>query len=297
MHALLAALALLIDRLTPGLDAPRARPYAVRYLALMREQFGALAAWGTLLPVLFFIAVPAAIATFLLYALHSTSPWLGAVADLIVVLLALGPVGALRLVEAYPRALERDDDASATVAARAVIGAEPLPVPVERSRAFARAVPQAVLERAAAPALWALLAGPIGALLWRLATELAQHWSEGSGDGGAGAGVGAQRAEARRVVAVLGWLPTRAFCLSLAAMGRSEEAFAEWRGFRVPEGSDLGAADAELLARVAHAALRIEPDEEDGGLHLAWSAVALAERAWLSWVATLLALACIAVLA
>ncbi len=288
MHPLLAAVALLIDRLSPGLDPLRDRSYAVRYLALMREQFGALAGWGPLLPVLFLIAVPVVIATFLLYALHSWSPWLGSALGLVVVVLALGPVGALRLVEAYPESLERDDDAAATIAARKAIGAEPLPVAVERSRAFARAVPQALLDRAAAPAFWALVAGPIGALLWRLAAELYRHW---------GAGDAAQRIEARRVVAVLAWLPTRALCLSLAAMGRSEEAFAEWRGFRVAEGSDLGAADAELLARVAHAALRVEPDEEDGGLHLAWSAVALSERAWLSWVAMLLVLGCVAVLA
>jgi membrane protein required for beta-lactamase induction len=288
MHPLLAALALLIDRLAPGLDPLRDKPHAARYLALMREQFGELGHWGALLPVLFVIAVPVAIATFLLYALHSWSPWLGSACGLLLVVLALGPLGALRLVEAYPEALERDDDAAATAAARAVIGAEPLPVPVERSRAFARAVPQALLDGAAAPAFWALVAGPIGALLWRLAAELERNW---------GAGSAAQRTEARRVVAVLAWLPTRALCLSLAAMGRSEDAFAEWRGFRVPEGSDLGAADAELLARVAHAALRVEPDDEDGGLHLAWSAVALSERAWLSWVATLLVLACVAVLA
>lgn len=288
MHPLLAALALLIDRISPGLDPLRDRPYAARYLALMREQFGTLPSWGPLLPVLFLIAVPMVIATFLLYALHSWSPSAGIVFGLVLVVLALGPVGALRLVEAYPEALERDDDAAATAAARMVIGAEPLPVPVERSRAFARAVPQALLARAAAPAFWALVAGPIGALLWRLAVELELHW--GTGDA-------TQHTEARRVVAVLAWLPTRALCLSLAAMGRSEEAFAEWRGFRVPEGSDLGAADAELLARVAHAALRVEPDEEDDGLHLAWSAVALSERAWLSWVATLLVLGCVAVLA
>jgi membrane protein required for beta-lactamase induction len=288
MHPLLAALALLIDRLAPGLDAVRDRAYAARYLALMREQFGELAGWGPLLPVLFLVAVPVGIATFLLYTLHAWSPSLGSACGLLLVLLALGPVGVLRLVEAYPEALERDDDAAATAVARVVIGGEPLPVPVERSRAFARAVPQALLERAAAPAFWALVAGPIGALLWRLASELERHWGEGAA---------AQRVEARRVVAVLAWLPVRALCLSLAAMGRSEEAFAEWRSFRIPEGSDLGAADSELLARVAHAALRVEPDEEDGGLHLAWSAVALSERAWLCWVATLLVLGGVAVLA
>ena len=290
MHPLLAALALLIDRIAPDLDAWRERPHAARYLALMREQFGALESWGPLLPVLFLIAVPLALATFLLYALHSWSPLLGSAAGLVLALLALGPVGGLRLVEAYPEALERDDAVAATAAARAVIGAEPLPVPVERSRAFARAVPQVVLDRAAAPAFWTLVAGPIGGLLWRLAAELEHHWLDGAGDA-------AQRVEARRVVAVLGWLPTRALCLSLAAMGRSEDAFAEWRGFKVPEGSELGAADAELLARVANAALRVEPDDEDGGLHLAWSAVALAERAWLTWVAALLVLGCVAVLA
>lgn len=293
MHPLLAALALLVDRLVPGLDALREGAPGARYLALMREQFGTMAGWGPLVPVLFMIAVPVAAATFMLYALQQWSPAFGAIAGFALVLFALGPVGALRQVEAYPEAIERDEDAAATSAAQAVIGAPPLPVPVERSRAFARAVPQVVLERAAAPAFWALLAGPVGALLWRLAAELAQRWR----DGASGEHVAAQHAEARRVAAVLGWLPLRALCLSLAAMGRSEEAFAEWRAFRAPEGQDLLATEAELLARVAHAALRLEPDEEDGGLHLAWSAVALAERAWLTWVATLLLLGCVAVLA
>jgi len=288
MHPLTTAAALLLDRWSPGLDAPRAAPWASRYLALMREQFGALEPWGALVPVLFLIAVPLALATFLLYAAHALGALLGAALGLLLMLVAFGPQGGLREIEAYPDALEQDDDAAATTAATAVIGARPLPVPVERSRAFARAVPQAVLQSSFGVATWALIAGPIGALLWRTAEQLERALR---------AGPPAQHAEARRVLGVLAWLPTRALALTLAAMGRGEEAFAEWRAFRAPEAAELRDADAELLARVAHAALKVDPDEEDGGLHLAWCAVALAERAWLAWVAALVVLGLIGVVA
>jgi membrane protein required for beta-lactamase induction len=104
------------------------------------------------------------------------------------------------------------------------------------------------------------------------------------------------------VLGVLGWLPTRACALAIAAMGRSELAFAEWRAVRgaqraelrqAPIGApalDLRGRDEHLLAQVAEAALRVRPDDEDQGLHLAWSMVALAERAWLATIATLVAL-------
>jgi AmpE protein len=277
MHPLTTAGALLIDRAWPGLDAFRGTRWTARYLDLMHEQFGTMTAWGALAPVLLFVGLPLVAAAFLMLLVEPLGALARAALGLAMVLLALGPRGGLRAVEAYPAALERDDEPAATASAREVIGAAPLPVPLERSRAFARAVPQAALRGAFGTATWALLAGPLGAIAWRVAERLESS-----------PGLPAdQHREARRLLAVLAWLPTRLLALTLAAMGRSEDALAEWRAHQAPEDLDLRDADSELLARVAHAALKVEPDEEDGGLHLAWCAVALAERAWLAWVAAM----------
>lgn len=290
MHPLLAALALLLDRSWPALDGWRARPLGATYLRTMREQFGTLEPLGALVAVLFLIAVPVAAAGVLLWLARGLGVWVATVFGFVLVVAALGPHGPARLLESYPRALERDDADGASVAAQRLLGAPPPSEPVARSQAVAWVMAQRLHDGACAPALWVVLAGPVGAVLWRAAFELEQALREGPV---------AQHAEARRALGVLGWLPTRATALALAAMGKSELAFAEWRAVRAqqrtewraaPAGVDLRACDELLLARVAEAALRVRPDDEDHGLHLAWSAAALAERAWLAWIAALFAI-------
>lgn len=309
MHPLLAALALVLDRLAPSLDELRARPIAARYLAVMREQFGDLAPLGALAAALFLWSVPVAGAALLLWLAWGLGSLAAAALGLALVVLSVGPRSALRLLEAYPIALERDDAAGADAAARALLAATPGAVPADpvgRSLAAARTMPQHLHDAALAPAFWCLLAGPVGAVAWRAALELERGLAATAG-GGAFAAELAR--ESRRVLGVLGWLPTRACALAIAAMGRSELAFAEWRAVRNAQraelrqapigapGVDLRGRDEHLLAQVADAALRVRPDDEDHGLHLAWSMVALAERAWLAAIATLVALGALAWLA
>jgi len=302
MHPLLAALALLFDRLAPSLDALRDRPFAARYVAVMHEQFGDLDPLGPLVAVLFLWAVPVAAAALLLWLAWGLGPLVAVALGAVLVELSLGPRSALRLLEAYPSALERDDGAGTELAARALLGGAAVPVePVGRSLAAARAMPQRLHDAAIAPAFWCLLAGPVGAVAWRSAFELERALAA-SAEGASTRPARAVADEARRVLGVLGWLPTRACALAIAAMGRSELAFTEWRAVRSaqraelrespPAGGpsfDLRGRDEHLLAQVADAALRVHPDEEDHGLHLAWSMVALAERAWLAAIAALVA--------
>lgn len=308
MHPLFAALALLIDRLAPGLDATRARPFAAPYLKVMREQFGDLSALGPLVAALFLIGVPVVAASLLMWLAAGLGGPVAVVLGLVLTLLAIGPRSALRALEAYPTALERDDEAGATAAAQYLAGTVPIE-PVARSLAAARAMPQLLHDAALAPAFWCLLAGPVGVVAWRAALELERALAVHADQSPTvfptafpmtfSMEIGR---EARRVLGVLGYLPTRATALALAAMGRSELAFAEWRAVRAAQRTeareamagttvlDLRGRDEHLLAQVADAALRVRPDDEDLGLHLAWSMVALAERAWLTAIATLVAL-------
>lgn len=294
MHPLLAALALLLDRLMPGLDGLRTRPFATRYVATMREQFGDLAALGPLVAALFLVGVPVLAAAILVWLARGWGAPAVFVVGAALVVLALGPRSALRALEAYPRALERESETDAAAAA-AALGAAADADPVATSVAAARAMPQHLHDAALAPAFWCVLAGPIGAVAWRAALELERALARPADD----AHAAALAAEARRVVGVLGWPTTRVVALAFAAMGRSELAFAEWRLVRAAQHAeledgtaqpDLRARDERLLRQVAEAALRVRPDEEDQGLHLAWSMVALAERAWLAAIATAIAI-------
>lgn len=308
MHPLLAALALLVDRLLPALDAARDRAFAARYLAVMREQFGDLAPLGPLVAALFLWAVPVVGAALLLWLAWGLGGIAAAAVGMALVVMSLGPRGALHELEAYPTALERDDAAGADAAARALLDPRAGGVPAEpvaRSLAAARAMPQRLHDAAIAPAFWCLLAGPVGAVAWRAAHGIER--ALGAPSGAPAPFPATVAVEARRVLGVLGWLPTRAAALALAAMGRSELAFAEWRAVRGAQRAELRAAptdggagldlrdrDERLLAQVADAALRVRPDEEDHGLHLAWSMVALAERAWLTAIAALVAVGALA---
>lgn len=280
MNALIAALALAIDRGWARLDQRRGRGWFRVYMSMMDEQFGELPDWGDVLPVALWVGVPTLAAVLALWFLAELHPALATLGGLGLVVAVLGPQHAGRAGEAYARDLDADGDG--LVAAAGLLRAAAPVAPVERSAAVVEALSRLILERQLGPATWVALAGPPGAVLWRVMVEL-EVWLEER----ARPGDVSRRTALEALRGVLAWLPVRALGLSLAFAGRSEETFAAWRGWRAPAGATRQAADLDLLMTLARAALSEPADAEDRGAHQVWAALALLDRALLLWVMTL----------
>jgi AmpE protein len=270
MNALLALLALAFDRAAPAVQPLRARPWASTYLDMMAEQFGAQSGWGAVVPVLLWVGVPTLGAALLLAFLGSLHPWLAAIAGLVLVLAMFGPACARRAARAHAQALDEDEfEARDDAAERAAT-----------SVAQVRDLPAAQLGELYGPALWVLLLGPAGAVLWRI-SEATPVWLAARAD--ATADDAARLAALVDLRGVLGWLPVRLLAAAFALAGRSDEAFAAWRAWRRPAGLARRAADEALLREVAAAALGERFDAEDRGAHQVWALLALADRVLVVW--------------
>jgi AmpE protein len=229
--------------------------------------------------VLLWVGVPVVGTLLALWFLAAAHPMLATALGLVLVVATLGPRHPGRAAEAYARDLDAEGDGLDAVAD--LLGGEHADVPA-RSAALVSALPRLMLARVYGAAGWAVLAGPAGAVLWRVVEELAD-WLAGSTDGHAAT----RAAVLAELQGVLGWLPLRGLLVSLVVVGRSDEAIATWRAWRRPPGSTRHAADLALLDAVTRAALAEPADVEDRGAHQVWSLLALLDRALLVWLGAL----------
>ncbi|KPF70406.1 hypothetical protein IP84_01310 [beta proteobacterium AAP99] len=143
---------------------------------------------------------------------------------------------------------------------------------------------------------FAVLPGPVGAVLYRLTDHIARHWSRPH--------VGGDSPEdlrfssfARQAFEVIDWVPARLSALGFAIVGNFEDAMHLWRNRALRFGEDTRA----LLVAAGAGALGVEigpPGKADSGLD--WSgtqagAAAMRSAAGLAWRTAILWLTIIAV--
>ena len=141
--------------------------------------------------------------------------------------------------------------------------------------AYQRAIAIVSNERVFAPAMWFAVLGPLGALLFRMASVLSR----------ADAVNGAELALVRRLHEILLWVPSRLFALGLGLAGSLGPVLAKLTKQSYP----LDAID-NLVGDAAMAAHELPVDEDDSGdRHLALinSMLSLVKRAFVVWLAIL----------
>ncbi|MCU7842686.1 MAG: regulatory signaling modulator protein AmpE [Candidatus Thiodiazotropha sp. (ex Monitilora ramsayi)] len=179
----------------------------------------------------------------------------------LVLLYTLGPEDLDSRIEAYTQSTEEDDDESIKSIAREIIEDEPPTSEPARSQAVAEGTLFQANRRIFAVLFWFLLLGPLGALLYRLATRLPLlerankdldfHLSAG------------------QLIIILDWLPARITALCYAIAGSFEDALYGWRSFQDRRFDDFNDSNSGILICTGAGAMRLTTllDETEESAH------------------------------
>ncbi|MCG7872115.1 MAG: regulatory signaling modulator protein AmpE [Candidatus Thiodiazotropha lotti] len=178
-----------------------------------------------------------------------------------VLLYALGPQDLDSQINQYVETAEADDGESRQIA-REIIEDEPPTSEPARSQAVAEAALQQANRRTVAVLFWFILLGPLGAMLYRLATWMPQS-DQAAQDIDF-------KLNTRQLVIILDWLPARitAFCYAIA--GSFEDALYGWRSYQESRQSEFSDSNAGTLICTGSGAMRLTTllDEAYAGAHL-----------------------------
>jgi len=213
--------------------------------------------WTGVAAVVFVVAPPVIAIGVIQWAL---AYWLFGVAYLVlavvVLLWSLGPVDVADLSEDYVDASRAADPERIAWYYRELTGEAQPTDPSEEARQAARVVLYQAHDNIFATIFWFCVLGPAGAVLYRLAAQVALVPGEGV--------AASYQRSARFVCGVLGWIPTRLIAASYALTGRFGQALSAMRR-RSDTNEDWLEHNRQLLGDVGTAALRErEPDDSDG---------------------------------
>ncbi|KRT55198.1 regulatory signaling modulator protein AmpE [endosymbiont of Ridgeia piscesae] len=224
---------------------------------------------GLLLPPLLLVALLQALLDGMLFDLPSLL-FAGAL-----LLFCFGPQDLDQQASRFVEARERGNEDQARVIARQLIGDEP---PTQEP-AYSQAVTEGILSQANsrlfAVIFWFLLLGPLGAILYRVASLLpSSHLADESLD---------FYHASRDLLGLLDWLPVRITAFSYAIAGSFEDALFAWRNYSENSSGGLLVATGSGALRMSNVLEQAEVSSNDG-LYLIEAAMSLVWRALISWI-------------
>jgi membrane protein required for beta-lactamase induction len=221
------------------------------------------------IPGLLLLLLPPALLTGLLQQLLSSSLFglPGLVFAGLVLLYTLGP---------------QDLDSDLGEIAQEIIDGEPPTSEPARSQGVAESTLQQANQRIFAVLFWFLLLGPLGAILYRTATQLLRLDQ-------------ADRdidffLNAKQLLLILDWLPARLTAVCYAIAGSFEDALYGWRSYRDRRHDEFSDSNSGTLICSGSGAMRLSTllSEEDEELndysHLPQAAMALIWRSLVVWL-------------
>jgi membrane protein required for beta-lactamase induction len=193
-----------------------------------------------------------------------------------VVLYCLGPACLASDIEAYLDARSLGDDDEALHYAGVLTEQAASTVPDQQTSDVTRAILYVANQRIFSVLVWFVLLGPIGAVSFRFVTQLSHQLEVNPG----------QLALAKKIHAMMEWLPARMLALAYAMMGNFESAIHAYRS-RVHE-PDLALSNYDVLVSTGMGAIKDHSSSMDevAAIH---AARGLVMRSVLIWV-TMLAL-------
>jgi membrane protein required for beta-lactamase induction len=199
-----------------------------------------------------------------------------------ILLFCLGPVDLDTQVNDYIHAVETEDEDRAQQIAREIIEDEPPTSEPALSQAVSESILYQANQRLFGVLFWFLLLGPLGALLYRIATLLPR--SEQAN----------QEMDfylsAKQLETILNWLPARFTAICYAIAGSFEDALYGWRSYQDSRREEFSDSNSGILICTGGGAMRLttllgEHNEElQDYSHLPQSAMALVWRSLVVWL-------------
>jgi membrane protein required for beta-lactamase induction len=209
----------------------------------------------------------------------------GAIFACLILLYSFGPEDLDQQISLFAEASNRGDREASDLIARQLLHDEPPP----REPGYTQAVTESVLEQANsrifAVIFWFLILGPLGALLYRLATLLPQlETSHKNLD---------FFLASRQFIAFLDWAPARITAFTYAIAGSFEDALNGWRSYQETRFDEFSNNASGILICTGTGALRLSSllDDKFGNTgeshYVVEAAMGLIWRSLLVWLAIL----------
>ncbi len=199
-----------------------------------------------------------------------------------VLLFCLGPTDLDTQVNDYIRAVEDEDEAGQRRIAKEIIDDEPPTSEPALSQSVAESVLFQANQRQFGVLFWFLLLGPVGALFYRIATQL-PRLEQANRDIDFFLG-------AKQLLLIMDWLPARITAVCYAIAGSFEDALYGWRSYQDRRYDEFSDSNSGILICTGSGAMRLttllgdHSDELHDYSHLPQSAMALVWRSLVVWL-------------
>jgi membrane protein required for beta-lactamase induction len=200
----------------------------------------------------------------------------------VVLLFCLGPVDLDTQVNDYIKAVETEDETNLRRIAREIVEDEPPTSEPALSQSVTEAILWQANQRLFGVVFWFILLGPLGALLYRITTQLPRLEQ-------------ANRdidffLNAKQLLLIMDWLPARLTAICYAIAGSFEDALYGWRSYRDRRYDEFSDSNSGTLICTGSGAMRLitlleeHSDELHDYSHLPQSAMALVWRSLVVWL-------------
>lgn len=277
MRFIAILLALAIERYWPGVQNLRDMALFERYARGMRNAVVDLPLLNGKLGVLA-VFLPVIIVVMWLDGLFSGGvlSLFGVAFGVLALMASFGPRDLLGQARRYLDAVQERDPVRADIIATQIVD-EPVPAGEEMLH---RRMVVGLFAKAndwfPAVVFWFALLGPVGAVIYRLASVLREQCRREI-DGSRFC------AAAESLHAILAWAPARLTALAYALMGSFDDTLRAWRNAVAASGSSLRATPA-LLVATGLAALRFDQDDAPMGVEQVRAAAQLLQRMLIAWL-------------
>jgi len=277
MFLLAILISLALEKLVPALDRLRSMQWFLSYADGLRRKLLVDNRRGTLTVLL--TVLPPVLLVGLAQYLLDTQLWLFSfILSLAVLVYALGPRDMHRQVRAWLAARAQNDEERALAILREFL---PFPVPAgeqARTDAVIDMIFVQTHERVLAVFFWFVVLGPMGAVLYRLVSELVSRPPENANED--------YWLTITRLHMLLAWLPAHLSALSFAVMGSFMHALQAWRETSLRDMPQVPVVCHQYVIRTGRAALQLERIDGNQAVE---EALGLCSRSLIAWV-TILAL-------
>lgn len=209
-----------LEKSVVALQELRQFNWFIHFSRWLRARLGGLG--NGALGVVLVVGLPVLIIGILYQALHEAAALLGFIFGVVVLIFSLGPRNLDDQVQSYVDARELGDIDAAHRAATGILHEEIPGSSFQLTRAITESILVQANERILAVLFWFAVLGPVGALLYRLATLLKNATLKERE-------VNSFAQAATRLHATLDWVPARLAALGYAISGSFVDAIANWR--------------------------------------------------------------------
>lgn len=264
---------LAVDRFVGSIENIRSMKWFDSYIrAVTNTRFGSLVNDGPIGIIM--LLMPLNFAFFYIFNGLSSVGFLYGLVGILVFIYCLGPKSLNKQIDSYLEAWDSNDQKRAQEEASALMDGQASNDPKEQTEQVAQAAINAANDRIFSVIFWFLVGGPLGALIYRMAS----HAGNNAGDN-----AGLKKA-ASGLQALMGWLPGRLMAITFALTGSYDGVRAGYRSSN--GGADLYETNYHVLAGAGIGALgTLATTDHTASVHAARGLIIRTLLVWLAVIA------------